>query len=52
MHKAAADGKQVMMLAPTTILAQQHFTFRERLAESPFNVEMVSRPRPAEVRTP
>ncbi|MGZ5314653.1 MAG: transcription-repair coupling factor [Solirubrobacterales bacterium] len=51
-HKAAADGKQVMMLVPTTILAQQHFgTFRERLADSPFNVEMVSRlRRPAEVK--
>jgi transcription-repair coupling factor (superfamily II helicase) len=51
-HKAAADGKQVMMLVPTTILAQQHFgTFRERFAETPFNVEMVSRlRRPAEVR--
>ncbi len=43
-HKAAADGKQVMMLVPTTILAQQHFgTFRERFAETAFNVEMVSR---------
>ena len=43
-HKAAADGKQVMMLVPTTILAQQHFgTFRERFAETPFTVEMVSR---------
>jgi transcription-repair coupling factor (superfamily II helicase) len=51
-HKAAAGGKQVMMLVPTTILAQQHFgTFRERLADTPFNVEMVSRLRkPAEVK--
>jgi transcription-repair coupling factor (superfamily II helicase) len=51
-HKAVADGKQVMMLVPTTILAQQHFgTFRERFAETPFNVEMVSRLRkPAEIK--
>jgi transcription-repair coupling factor (superfamily II helicase) len=51
-HKAAADGKQVMMLVPTTILTQQHFgTFRERLADTPFNVEMVSRLRkPAEIK--
>ena len=51
-HKAAADGKQVMMLVPTTILAQQHFgTFRERFVETPFNIEMVSRlRRPADVR--
>jgi len=50
--KAAADGKQVLMLVPTTILAQQHLgTFRERLADLPFAVEGVSRLRkPAEVR--
>ena len=50
--KAAADGTQVMMLVPTTILAQQHFgTFRERLADLPFRVEGVSRLRPtAEVK--
>jgi transcription-repair coupling factor (superfamily II helicase) len=51
-HKAVSDGKQVMMLVPTTILAQQHLgTFRERLAEFPIEVEMVSRLRkPAEIR--
>ncbi len=51
-HKAAAEGKQVMILVPTTILAQQHLgTFRERLAEFPIEIEMVSRLRkPAEVR--
>jgi transcription-repair coupling factor (superfamily II helicase) len=50
--KAAADGKQVMVLAPTTILAQQHFgTFRERLADLPFTLDWVSRlRRPAEVK--
>ena len=50
--KAAADGRQVMMLVPTTILAQQHFgTFRERLADLPFRVEGISRLRtPAEVK--
>ncbi len=45
--KAAADGKQVMVLAPTTILAQQHFgTFSERLRDFPFTLEHVSRFRP------
>jgi len=50
--KCASDGKQVLMLAPTTILAQQHFgTFRERLADLPFTLEWVSRLRkPAEVK--
>jgi transcription-repair coupling factor (superfamily II helicase) len=48
--KAASEGKQVLMLAPTTILAQQHYgTFSERLADYPINVEHVSRFRsPAE----
>jgi transcription-repair coupling factor (superfamily II helicase) len=46
--KAAADGKQVLLLAPTTILAQQHFgTFRERLADYPFTVDVLSRFRSA-----
>jgi transcription-repair coupling factor (superfamily II helicase) len=46
--KAAADGKQVMVLVPTTILAQQHYgTFRERLKDYPFTIEHVSRFRPA-----
>ena len=50
--KAASQGKQVLMLAPTTILAQQHYgTFSERLADYPINVEHVSRFRtPAEQR--
>jgi len=42
--KAAADGKQVMFLAPTTVLTQQHFgTFSERLRDYPFTIEMASR---------
>ena len=46
--KAATDGKQVLMLVPTTILAQQHFgTFAERLRDYPFTIEHVSRFRPA-----
>ncbi len=46
--KAAEDGKQVMFLAPTTVLAQQHLgTFEERLRDYPFKIEMVSRFRSA-----
>ena len=42
--KAVMDGKQVALLVPTTVLAQQHFhTFRERLAAYPVEVEMLSR---------
>ena len=50
--KAAEDGKQVMFLVPTTVLAQQHFgTFVERLRDYPFRIEMVSRFRsPKDVR--
>src|SRR3954447_17801761 len=42
--KAAGDGKQVMFLVPTTVLAQQHYgTFVERMRDYPMNIEMVSR---------
>jgi transcription-repair coupling factor (superfamily II helicase) len=42
--KAVLDNKQVALLAPTTILAQQHFTtFRNRLSGYPVNVEVLSR---------
>lgn len=50
--KAVMDGKQVAMLVPTTVLAQQHFdTFSRRLLPFPVKVEMLSRFRnPAEQR--
>ncbi|UCD64793.1 MAG: transcription-repair coupling factor [Candidatus Zixiibacteriota bacterium] len=42
--KAAEQGKQVAVLVPTTVLAQQHYhTFSERLREFPMRVEMLSR---------
>nr|WP_225442618.1 transcription-repair coupling factor [Paenibacillus lycopersici] len=42
--KAAIEGKQVAVLVPTTILAQQHYeTFRERFSGFPFNVQVLSR---------
>ncbi|MCX7619147.1 DEAD/DEAH box helicase, partial [Tepidiforma sp.] len=42
--KAVMDGKQVAMLVPTTILAQQHYeTFKERLASFPVEVRLLSR---------
>jgi transcription-repair coupling factor (superfamily II helicase) len=45
--KSVQDGKQVMMLVPTTILAQQHYgTFTERLKDYPVVIEHVSRFRP------
>ena len=48
----AVNGKQVLVLCPTTILAEQHWnTFRERFRDFPLNVEMVSRFRkPAETK--
>jgi transcription-repair coupling factor (superfamily II helicase) len=43
----AVNGKQTLMLAPTTILAEQHWhTFRSRYRDFPVRVEMVSRFRP------
>jgi transcription-repair coupling factor (superfamily II helicase) len=46
--KAVMDGKQVAVLVPTTVLAQQHYeTFRQRLAAYPVEVEMLSRFRTA-----
>lgn len=42
--KAAIEGKQVAVLVPTTILAQQHYeTFRERFAGYPINIQTLSR---------
>ena len=46
--KAVTEEKQVAILVPTTILAQQHFsTFLERFQDTPFNIEVLSR-----IRTP
>ena len=42
--KAVMDGKQVAILVPTTILAQQHYeTFRERFEDYPVNISVISR---------
>src|SRR3954453_19576674 len=42
--KAVMDGRQVAVLVPTTVLAQQHYnTFRERMADYPVRVELLSR---------
>jgi len=48
--KAVLDSRQVAVLVPTTVLARQHLeTFRQRFADYPVNVEMLSRFRtPAE----
>jgi transcription-repair coupling factor (superfamily II helicase) len=42
--KAVMDGRQVVVLAPTTVLAQQHFeVFRQRMLDYPVRIEMLSR---------
>jgi transcription-repair coupling factor (superfamily II helicase) len=42
--KTVMDGRQVAVLVPTTVLAQQHFnTFRERMADYPVRIELLSR---------
>jgi transcription-repair coupling factor (superfamily II helicase) len=44
IFKAASSGKQVAFLAPTTILAEQHFeNFRERVGDYPVHISMLSR---------
>ncbi|MCH8566863.1 MAG: transcription-repair coupling factor [Balneolales bacterium] len=46
--KAASDGKQVGVLVPTTILADQHYkTFKKRIGDMPINVDLLSRFRTA-----
>jgi transcription-repair coupling factor (superfamily II helicase) len=42
--KAVMDGRQMAVLAPTTVLAQQHFeVFRQRMLDYPVRIEMLSR---------
>lgn len=44
VFKCIAEGKQAAILVPTTILANQHYyTFRERMENFPFEIEMLSR---------
>ena len=41
---AASSGKQVAVLVPTTLLAQQHYeNFKDRFAQWPFKIEVISR---------
>ncbi len=48
VFKAVLDGKQAAILAPTTVLAAQHFrTLRERMSDYPIRVELLSRHRTA-----
>jgi transcription-repair coupling factor (superfamily II helicase) len=50
--KAVMDNRQVAVLVPTTVLCEQHYqTFKERLADYPVRIEMLSRFRkPADLR--
>ncbi|MFA6815803.1 MAG: transcription-repair coupling factor, partial [Lentisphaeria bacterium] len=42
--RAVMNGKQVALLVPTTVLAEQHYqSFRERMTEFPINIEVISR---------
>ncbi len=52
IFKCVQSGRQAAVLCPTTILAQQHFNnFRERFADYPVRIEMISRFRkPQEVK--
>ena len=44
IFKCLSEGKQAVFLAPTTLLANQHFnTLKERFEDYPFNIEMMSR---------
>src|SRR5690606_11826698 len=44
VFKMMDSGRQVAVLVPTTVLAEQHYrTFRERMAEFPFTIEKLSR---------
>lgn len=46
--KAATGGKQVAFLAPTTVLAEQHWrTFRQRMSDYPLRIELLNRFRSA-----
>jgi len=46
--KAISSGKQVAILVPTTVLAEQHWrTFRERMSDYPFRIELLNRFRSA-----
>ncbi len=50
--KAVMGGKQVVMIAPTTVLAQQHFqNLRERMSDYPVVIESMNRFRPRSEQT-